>query len=440
MDDAISACADSGPFPCVEDGCPRAELSCYFLAKHMDACLEQFSSMWSSAPPGFEQAFRKTVGQECAASCGTCSNARLRATAAYTEPSPWSHRSVVAVERIPGNASNERLAARVRAASELGPFIITDALGATFRAEEWTRPALHARCSPSAGSPPPAPPWPTIAYREPAAVGKRWAGLRFENGASLGVRDVPSLIDAQDSGRLAGMVLFDSPANHTCPPMLRRSAADTMPNALPAPRFFPRDFEVALGGPKGEGLWRKGGAPWDDPDIFVSKRGTRTHVHIDSHCTRFWMMQLNGRKLWRLMPPSEVANLAPAADAKGGEHFLADVLSPDAELNVDVGARLADIERVHEFVLSPGELAFIPERWAHAVHNLDDTIAMTYNFVDEANLPCYLESLWPHTTRLLRKLLSQLAQGRGAADAASAFARHPPLAYFAHLERRVSPS
>ena len=181
-----------------------------------------------------------------------------------------------------------------------------------------------------------------MAYRKPAAIGKRWAGLQFENGAQLGVLDLPMLLDAQDDGRLRGVVLFDSPANHTCPASLLRSRQEpphqtraaaptgdsasldksaapdeprsegaTLRDALPAPRFFPRDYEVALGGPDGQGLWRKGGKPWDDPDIFVSKAGTRTHVHIDSHCTRFWMVGLSGRKLWRVMPPEEGVNLAP---------------------------------------------------------------------------------------------------------------------------------
>ena len=42
-----------------------------------------------------------------------------------------------------------------------------------------------------------------------------------------------------------------------------------------------------------------------------------------------------------------------------------------------------------EFILLPGQLALIPEGWAHAVHNLDDTAALTLNFVDEARLRCH---------------------------------------------------
>jgi len=117
------------------------------------------------------------------------------------------------------------------------------------------------------------------------------------------------------------------------------------------------------------------------------------------------------------------------------------VLNPQAELNEDVGARLADVNRFYEFVLHPGELVLIPERWAHAVHNLDDTVAMTYNFVDEANLDCYRQSLRDKAGQLLRKLFDQLAQGRGRTDAVRAFSKHSNLAYYAHLiTREAGPS
>ena len=41
-----------------------------------------------------------------------------------------------------------------------------------------------------------------------------------------------------------------------------------------------------------------------------------------------------------------------------------------------------------EFTLLPGQLALIPEGWAHAVHNLDDTAALTLNFAEEARPRC----------------------------------------------------
>ncbi|KAL3924767.1 MAG: hypothetical protein SGPRY_003821 [Prymnesium sp.] len=272
-------CTDRGPFACAEEGCPRAELSCYYLAKHMDACTSRLSDLWSQPPSGLQTAFMLPVASLCPASCGTCSEEQLRATVSQASPDVWPGK-LLPVPRIPGSDS-KAIERHLERASELGPLIISDAMGSAYRPEMWRRAAVHSRCSKGPGSPPPAPPWPTIAYRQPSAMGAAWAALKFENGASLGVRDLPSLMEAQDSGRLAGVMLFDSPANHTCPAMVQRSHSDASETMLPAPRFFPRDFEVALGGKDGEGLWRKGGRPWDDPDVFVSKAGTTTHVHVD---------------------------------------------------------------------------------------------------------------------------------------------------------------
>jgi hypothetical protein len=60
-------------------------------------------------------------------------------------------------------------------------------------------------------------------------------------------------------------------------------------------------------------------------------------------------------------------------------------------------------------------------------------VALTYNFVDGANLACYTASLRPKLGKLLLKLLEQLGQGRRADDAAAAFAAHSAIAYYAHL-------
>ena len=75
-----SPCVDRGPFPCTEAGCPKAELSCYFLAKHLDACELRFSDLWSTPPPSFGHIFESGISTECAASCGRCTDEQLRAT------------------------------------------------------------------------------------------------------------------------------------------------------------------------------------------------------------------------------------------------------------------------------------------------------------------------------------------------------------------------
>lgn len=361
-------CVDRAPFPCTEAGCPAPFTSCYMLANKYESCGSKFADLFDSLPDGVGEDDR--IGDACAASCRTCSESQLRATVAAAAPAAWPWpEAIQLVERIfAANLTAAALAARIANAATAGPLIIRQAYGERFRPAKWNRDALRARCAPAPGAPPPAPPWPTIAYREPAAVGKRWAGLHFDNGATQGVRDVVSLLDAQDTGRLRGVVLFDSPANRTCAPVLLRSSTEdetsgaaapsaaaakgrsdaalsAAADALPAPRFFPRDYEIALGG---EGMWRKGGVGFDDPgartglasphlrlsaarccalrllfspaaadpeallgsspppaDLFVSKAGTQTHVHIDAHCARLLRLgPFDSRPYTLPQPPS----------------------------------------------------------------------------------------------------------------------------------------
>lgn len=81
------------------------------------------------------------------------------------------------------------------------------------------------------------------------------------------------------------------------------------------------------------------------------------------------MLQLSGRKLWRVFPPTENHHLAGVPNEKGTDtHFLADVIFVNSERNADVNASLHRVQHMYEFELSPGELVVIPENYAHAVH------------------------------------------------------------------------
>ena len=166
----VVPCVDRSPVPCLEDGCPAPELSCAWLAKN-DACPLRFSDLWASLPPGHEALSSLLVKTECPASCGTCTESGLRA-AVSGAPLPWPTGVLRAPEQLPGDASSTLLAAAIEAATVRGPLIITDAYGAAFRPEAWSRAALQARCAPPPGVIP-SPPWPTIAWADPSLTGAR---------------------------------------------------------------------------------------------------------------------------------------------------------------------------------------------------------------------------------------------------------------------------
>jgi hypothetical protein len=101
--------------------------------------------------------------------------------------------------------------------------------------------------------------------------------------------------------------------------------------------------------------------------VFIGPPGSRSRLHVDAMCSSAWNALITGRKRWRL--------LSPAATVACGllEPELLDVV-PD--------------QREYEFtvVQEPGDLLFVPSLWGHEVVNLESTIAVTGNFVNESNV------------------------------------------------------
>merc|ERR1711862_811947 len=64
------------------------------------------------------------------------------------------------------------------------------------------------------------------------------------------------------------------------------------------------------------------------PDIFISKKGTGSPFHADSGMRRFYFQLLSGKKLWRLIPPSENWRAGPEED-RFPVVFEADIINPD---------------------------------------------------------------------------------------------------------------
>ena len=112
--------------------------------------------------------------------------------------------------------------------------------------------------------------------------------------------------------------------------------------------------------------------------------------------TRFWIMELQGRKLVRLVPPSENAN----ADPTDGEEFqptlyTVDLMDPDFVKHPHLDGML-----VYEAILEPGDVLFIPEGWAHQALNLEWSLMISSNYVDQHNGPLFLEySEYEHAVR-----------------------------------------
>lgn len=218
--------------------------------------------------------------------------------------------------------------------------------------------------------------------------GQAWASLQDVDASAAGLRTVDDLLRAQRDD--PALYLHDQSINLFCPALL---------DDVRAPRYFPVDFlrqvpssDARQGRPSATSC----ALSWH-PSIFVGRSGTESGLHADSMSTRFWMGVVRGTKQFRLASPADARDhlypLDPGVTALDMGHysgaFGVDLFRPNLRLH----PRLREA-RVWEGNVSAGDLIFIPEMWAHQVINQpgEDTLAISYNFVDEVNFEEHLRS------------------------------------------------
>jgi len=130
----------------------------------------------------------------------------------------------------------------------------------------------------------------------------------------------------------------------------------------------------------------------------VAPSGSGTNFHFDPNGTSAWNWVIRGRKRWLLYPPGDAP---PGVRFDGTTGILR--APPTAEWLEEVHESLEERARpVFDFVQSPGEVVFVPRGWWHAVLNLDDTVAITHNFVTVSGAA--------HASRMLRENQSVLSR------------------------------
>ena len=139
--------------------------------------------------------------------------------------------------------------------------------------------------------------------------------------------------------------------------------------------------------------------------LLVSAAGSGSGWHIDPWNTSAWNALLLGRKRWALYPPNVSGLPAGVANATPADFFDQVLPSLPAE------------DRPLQCVLEPGETMFLPSGWWHAVLNLERSIAITENRVDDQNVQAVLEEM--------RAVDPQSESGMRAAKMCEAARAHP---------------
>ncbi|KAJ0480728.1 putative transcription factor & chromatin remodeling &Metalloenzymes JmjC family [Helianthus annuus] len=145
------------------------------------------------------------------------------------------------------------------------------------------------------------------------------------------------------------------------------------------PVYFNEDLFNVLGDERPDYRW-----------IIIGPAGSGSSFHIDPNSTSAWNAVVKGSKKWVLFPPDVVPpGVYPSSD---GAEVACPVSITEWFMNFYESTKTWKKKPV-ECVCKAGEVIFVPNGWWHLVINLEDSIAITQNFVSRRNLLNVLDFL-----------------------------------------------
>lgn len=105
--------------------------------------------------------------------------------------------------------------------------------------------------------------------------------------------------------------------------------------------------------------------------IYIGAKRTFSNLHLDIWNTSAWNCLIKGRKLWLFYMPEDEKYLYSGK---------VNPFHPD-------NAKFPKFKRARPIycIQKPGDVVFTPSSWWHAVFNLENTISITENFINETN-------------------------------------------------------
>ncbi|KAF8396326.1 hypothetical protein HHK36_017941 [Tetracentron sinense] len=145
------------------------------------------------------------------------------------------------------------------------------------------------------------------------------------------------------------------------------------------PVYFKEDLFSILGNERPDYRW-----------VIIGPAGSGSSFHIDPNSTSAWNAVIKGSKKWVLFPPDLVPpGVHPSPD---GAEVACPVSIIEWFMNF-YGATTKCKKRPIECVCKAGEVIFVPNGWWHLVINLEESIAITQNYVSRRNLLNVLDFL-----------------------------------------------
>lgn len=143
--------------------------------------------------------------------------------------------------------------------------------------------------------------------------------------------------------------------------------APTLGLEYEVPVFFREDLFGLLGNERPDYRW-----------IIIGPAGSGSSFHVDPNSTSAWNAVIKGSKKWVLFPPHVVPpGVHPSPD---GAEVACPVSIIEWFMNFYATTKNWK-KRPIECICKAGEVIFVPNGWWHLVINLEDSIAITQNYV-----------------------------------------------------------
>lgn len=130
----------------------------------------------------------------------------------------------------------------------------------------------------------------------------------------------------------------------------------------------------------------------DDKWLIVGPARSGSTYHKDPNATSAWNAVLRGSKYWIMFPSTPSSPPPPGVYVSADQSEVTSPLSI-AEWLLGFHAQARRMPGCVEGVCRDGEILHIPSGWWHLVVNLEESIAITQNFVPRAHLADVLEFL-----------------------------------------------
>ncbi|MFA6037035.1 MAG: cupin-like domain-containing protein [Legionellales bacterium] len=123
--------------------------------------------------------------------------------------------------------------------------------------------------------------------------------------------------------------------------------------------------------------------------FYIGPKNSASKLHIDILSTSAWNAVFRGQKLWVFYPPEQSALIY---------NGKVNPFKPDYE-KYPLYKQAQGVYAIQ----GAGDLIFTPSNWWHGVYNMENTISLTDNFINQSNIKQFIKSFIPSTIHLIKR-------------------------------------